>query len=214
MGITAGAAEVTFSRAKPELLQLDVKGGTTGLARMLWQLDTTHTARAAASTLRPVSLRQLEVYPWQTVRTEIDFTAEGATRFRESTSDTTPAKRKRLKFRNLHDIHTALLFVRSQRLKPGDICNLLVCPQTTTYLATVRVLGRERVQVPAGKYNAIKTELKLQKVNPDLTLEPHPKFKRGFFWLSDDADRLLIKAQADIFIGSVWVELDQVQPLH
>lgn len=211
MGIPAGATEATFSRTRPEQFQLDVKGGTIGLARTLWRLDATHTARASASTLRPISLRQTEVYPWQTVRTEIDFNDESATRFRESTSDKTPARRKRLKFRNLYDIHSALLFIRSQRLKPGDTYNLVVCPQATPYLATVRVTDRERVQVRAGKFDAIKTELKLQKVNPDLTLEPHQKFKRGVFWLSDDTDRLLIKAQADIFIGSVWLELEQVQ---
>ncbi len=211
MGITAGAAEAIFSRVKPDLLQFDVKGGTTGLARMLWQLDATHTARASASTLRPIGFRQIEVYPWQTVRTDIDFTDEGALRWRESSGDSTPAKRKRVKFRNLYDIHTALLFFRSQRLNPGDTYSLVLYPQTTPYLVTARVLGKDRVQVGAGRYSATKTEVKIQKVNPDLTLEPHPKFRRGFFWLSDDSDRLLVKAQADIFIGSVWMELEQVK---
>ena len=211
MGFTAGTATVVFSRVKPDQLQMDVKGGTSGFVGKLWHLDATHRARANASTLRPISVRQLEVYPWQTVRTELDFDDESVTHFRTTTNEETPAKRKRTRFPNLYDMHTALLFFRSQRLQPGDIYSVVVYPEGTPYLTTIRVTGREKVQVAAGKYNAIKIELKLQKVNRDLTLEPHEKFKRGFAWLSDDADRLLIKAQAEIFVGNVWVELDRTQ---
>lgn len=211
MGFTAGSAEAIFSK-KSDQLQLDVKGGTTGFVRTLWSLDATHHARASASSLRPISLRQWEVYPWQTIRTEVDFSADGVQRFRESKpADKTPPRRKRFTFPNLYDLHTALLFFRSQRLQPGDIYSIVVYPAADAYLATLRVVGREKTQVPAGAFNAIKTELKLQKVNRDLTIVPHPKFRRAQAWISDDADRLLLKAQADIFVGSVWMELNQAQ---
>ncbi len=41
----------------------------------------------------------------------------------------------------------------------------------------------------------------------NLELEPHKKFKRAFAWLSDDRDRMLLKIEAEIFVGSVWCEL-------
>jgi hypothetical protein len=208
-GFNAGEAEAVYSR-KGDRLVIEVKGGTTGFVRSLWRLDATHTARASASTLRPISVRQLEIYRGETLRTELDFTSEDVTRLRESKPGPS-AKRKRFKFPNLFDIHSALIFLRSQKLDRGDTYNIVVCPGGTSYLATATVVGSEILEVPAGRYKALKAELKLQKINRALGLEPHSKFKRGFVWISDDADRLLLKVQAEIFVGSVWMELQSVR---
>ena len=43
-----------------------------------------------------------------------------------------------------------------------------------------------------------------------MELQPHAKFKRAYIWLSDDPDRLVLRVQADIFVGSVWAELEKV----
>src|SRR5207245_1720917 len=59
-GIGAGEAEIRYKRPKPDVLELDATGGTTGLVRTLWKLDATHTATAHASTLRPLSVKQTE----------------------------------------------------------------------------------------------------------------------------------------------------------
>jgi hypothetical protein len=47
-------------------------------------------------------------------------------------------------------------------------------------------------------------------VDKNLQLAPHQKFKRAFIWVSDDRDRLVLKIQAEIFVGSVWCELQSV----
>ena len=44
-----------------------------------------------------------------------------------------------------------------------------------------------------------------------MKLEPHGKFKHATGWLSDDADRLPLRMNAQIFVGSVWVELQKVE---
>jgi hypothetical protein len=46
---------------------------------------------------------------------------------------------------------------------------------------------------------------------PDMTLVPHGKFKRATAWISDDSDRLPLRMNAQIFVGSVWVELVKVE---
>ena len=56
-----------------------------------------------------------------------------------------------------------------------------------------------------------KLELKLRRITKKLELEPHAKFKRATAWLSDDRDRLLLKIQAEVSVGSVWTELESVQ---
>jgi hypothetical protein len=210
-GLTAGHVEAQFSRPAPDICELDATAATTGLARALWRLDATHEARANMLTLMPISVRQKEVYRAQTVRTDLDFDDTGVDRFRQSTNDRNPARRKRVDLPNLYDLQTALLCVRSQKLQTGQVCHIVVYPATAPYLATVTVLGRERIKVKAGTYPAIKMDLKLAKVTSGMTLAPHGKFKRGTAWLSDDEDRLPLRLNAQIFIGSVWVELQKAE---
>jgi hypothetical protein len=78
-------------------------------------------------------------------------------------------------------------------------------------LATVTVLGRERLTGPSGAYNAIKLDLQLSKIGKNRELEPHRKFRRATVWLSDDPDRLLLRIQAQIFVGTVFAELQSVE---
>jgi hypothetical protein len=206
-GVTAGHVEAQFTRPEAGVCMLEAKAATSGLARTLWKLDATHVSRGSTETLRPESVRQKEEYRSQTVKTSLDFDDRGVERLRESTGEKNPAKPKRFDFPNLRDLQTALLFVRSQKLQNGDSYRLVVFPATAPYLATVTVEGREKIKVKAGTYAAIKLDLKLEKVTNDMKLAPHGKFKRGTGWLSDDEDRLPLKMNAQIFVGSVWVEL-------
>jgi hypothetical protein len=209
-GVAAGHIDVRFMRPSPDVCVLDATATTTGVARTLWKLDATHEARGTVSTLKPLEVRQKEVYRAQTIRTDLDFDDAGVERYRESTADKNPARLKRYDFPNLYDLQTALLYVRSQKLQTGQVYRMVVYPGTTAYLATVTVLGREKIKVKAGSYPAIKLDLKLEKVTGDMKLEPHGKFKRATGWLSDDEDRLPLRMNAQIFVGSVWVELEKV----
>jgi hypothetical protein len=206
-GLTAGRVNAQFSHPGADTCELDATAATTGLARALWRLDATHEARGDLAAIKPLTVRQQEIYRAQTVRTELDFDEKGVARLRESTGDKNPARRKRYEFPNLYDLQTALLYVRSQKLDSGAVYRMVVYPATAPYLATVTVLGREAIRVKAGSYPAIKMDLRLQKITGDMTLAPHGKFKRATAWLSDDADRLPLRMNAQLFVGSVWVEL-------
>jgi Protein of unknown function (DUF3108) len=91
------------------------------------------------------------------------------------------------------------------------VVRLVVYPAVGAYLAEVQVLGREKIEVGKKKYDAVKLGLKLRAITKKLELEPHAKFKKATAWLSDDRDRLLLKMQAEIFVGSVWTELESVK---
>jgi hypothetical protein len=86
----------------------------------------------------------------------------------------------------------------------------VVYPATSAYLATVTVVGREKISVHAGTYNAIKLDLQLKRVGKHFELEPHRKFRRATIWVSDDAERLPLRIEAQIFVGTVWAELQSV----
>jgi hypothetical protein len=42
-------------------------------------------------------------------------------------------------------------------------------------------------------------------------LEPHKKFRGATIWVSDDAERLILRIDAQIFVGTVFAELQSVR---
>ena len=117
---------------------------------------------------------------------------------------------KQFDFPNLLDLHSAALYLRSQPLKQGNVYRLTVYPATNAYLATIKVIGRDKISVRAGTYNAIKLDLQLKRIGKHLELEPHKKFRRATIWVSEDAERLVLRIEAQIFVGTVFAELQSV----
>jgi hypothetical protein len=111
---------------------------------------------------------------------------------------------------NLFDLHSAALYLRSQPLRQGSVYRLAIYAATNAYLATVNVTGREKISVRAGTYNAIKLDLQLKRIGKHLELEPHKKFRRATIWVSDDAERLILRIEAQIFVGTVFAELQSM----
>ena len=111
---------------------------------------------------------------------------------------------------HLFDLHSAALYLRSQPLKEGSAYRLPVYPATNAYLAIIKVIGRDRISVHAGTYNAIKLDLQLKRIGKHLELEPYKKFRRATIWVSDDAERLILRIEAQIFVGTVFAELQSM----
>ena len=145
--------------------------------------------------------------------THLNFGADGVrgTRTETKTGAVGDTKAREFRFPNLFDLHSALLFLRSQPLRDHAVYRVVVYPATSAYLATVTVVGREKVFVRGGTYNAIKADLQLHRLGKNLDLEPHRKFRRATAWISDDPNRILLRIEAQIFIGSVFAELQSVR---
>ena len=208
-GFTAATAEINFAKLPDSRLRVEGTGRTTGLVRTLWKMDVSLTALADGKTLRPIETRQKETTRSKKISTHLAFDARGVTRSR-SDGEAAP-KLTRFDFPNLYDLQSALLYVRSQPLAAQNVQRIVVYPTTSPYLATLTVLGREKISVGAGTYDAIKLDLKLSKIGKNGELQPHRKFRRATAWISDDADRLLLRVNAQVFIGKVFVELQSAR---
>jgi hypothetical protein len=210
-GLTAATGEVHFTKPSRDKFQFDGTGRTIGLVRVLWRLDVNHSAAASAETLHPIETQQTESYRWKKIVTHLAFTNSGVTRTRtEGQGDIAETKTRPFTFPDLFDLHSAALYLRSQPLRDRGVYRIVVYPATNAYLATVSVVGREKISVHAGTYNAIKLDLELKRIGKHLELEPHRKFRRATIWVSDDAERLLLRVEAQIFVGTVWAELQSV----
>lgn len=207
--LVAATAEVSFSKNNGQL-ELVGSGQTIGAVRTLWRYNVQQRAVADAATLRPILMHQVDETRRKIITTDLTFNPQGVVRLRTDNKAKKPPKPKKFNFPSLFDLHTALLFIRSQPLSEGSVQRIVVYPATNAYLATITVAGHESITVGAGTYKAIKLDLQLSKVGKERELEPHRKFKRASVWVSDDSDRLLLRIEAGVFIGTVFAELQTV----
>src|SRR5438093_4918255 len=163
-GLTAATGDVHFTRPSEDKFQLDGTGRTIGLVRALWKLDVNYQAAASAQTLRPIETRQIESYRSKEFVTRLTFTNNGVTRVRTEGKGVGEAKTRQFNFPNLFDLFSAMLYLRSQPLKDRSAYRVAAYPATNAYLATVTVVGREKISVHAGSYGAIKLELRLARI--------------------------------------------------
>jgi len=210
-GLTAATGDVHFTKPSEEKFQLDGTGRTIGLVRALWKFDVNYQAAASAKTLRPIETQQIENYRSKKIITHLTFTNNGVTRARTEGKGGAGAKAHQFNFPNLFDLFSAMLYLRSQPLKDHSVYRVVAYPATNPYLVTVTVIGREKISVDAGSYSAIKLDLQLKRIGKHRELEPHRKFRRATIWVSDDAERLLLRVEAQVFVGTVFAELQSLR---
>jgi len=211
-GLTGGFGEVRVSKASGGRLQVEARVQTSGLARALWKYDANQTSIADAGALRPLEVRMIENDRSKKIVTICSYDGTGVTSKELETPGKDPAPTlRRFDAPNLFDLQTGLFYLRSQPLEERSVQRIVVYPGNQPYLATVTVLGRERLTVPAGTYNAIKLDLQLSKIGKDRELKPYKKFRRATAWFADDGDRILLRIEAQVFVGTVFGELQSVE---
>jgi hypothetical protein len=210
-GIKAGEGTFELKRLSGGNLQLEVTLRSIGGARALWQMDSTAVSICRPGVYLPISLRQTEIYSRSREEVKVDYFPEYATRVKvEVPPPKVPEKPKTQKIANLHDLHSALQFIRSQKLADGDRVAVAVFPGGAPYLAEVNVKERVSLKIRDKVWQSIHGELKLQGIEKKGALRPYKKFKSAEMWVSDDADRLLLKVRAELFVGAVFCELRSV----
>jgi hypothetical protein len=209
--LSAAEADFDYSRTPNGIGRMNLEARSTNPVRVTWRMDATHTSTIKTATLRPIEMKQTETYRDETIVTRVDFTDEGVSRLRESKPPgKKPAHVRKFEFPNINDLHSALHFIRSQRLQNGDTYKLVVYPATTPYLAEVKVASRDHTRALGRSFDSIKLDFKLWEIKKDHTLANVQRYKKASVWLSDDSDRLPLRIESEIFVGHVWAELDKV----
>jgi len=207
--IEAARAAVTVAYNGSEVL-LHANGGTNGLARKLYPLDVIHASRCLRPGFLPIEVAQLETYSKLTIKTQIVAKPDGFWVLRESVpSGENPAQWKMIKLAPIRDLVSGMFFIRSQRLAPGDTVSVVVYPDSSPFLVDMKVLGSEFLSIGGARRDALKLDLHIQRINLKKggVLEPHSKFQSGKIWLSNDADRIPLRAEVNIFIGYLFGEI-------
>jgi hypothetical protein len=104
------------------------------------------------------------------------------------------------------DLTTSFMWLRLQPLAVGQRYEIPVCSGTDTFTLAADVLGRERVDTDAGKFDALRVKVRT-------ALKGNFSTKRDtFLWFSDDPRHVLVKVEADFAIGSIVAKLKSYRP--
>jgi hypothetical protein len=115
-------------------------------------------------------------------------------------------KRRDFEFESPYAVDTvsAVYLARSLEFKPGDSFQLEVFGGKSRYVVTLDVVGKERVSVKGRQYEAFKIIPKVA----DLSKSGYAKrVRQATAWITADEQRLPVKMSAQVFVGSVNIEL-------
>lgn len=210
--VPAARAKVRLRHVAGNRIEVSADAATFGMARSVWQMDATYRSEIEGTSLLPHEAEQVEMYRKKRVTTRLTFTPKEVVRDRTVTvGGRTEGRPRRFRTPLARDLVGALLWVRAQPLRAGESYALTVFPAASPYLARARVAGRESLRIRGRTVDAIRVELDLRGLQPDGSTTAVKKLRRARAWLSDDADRVVVRAEADVFIGSVVAELDRVE---
>lgn len=193
---------------KPGAYVVKSNASSQGVAATLFPYEHHFWSELQLDTLRPRLFYAVETDSKETTTTTNRYLADrvDATEANKShRTGLTATDKQEFKFAPVHDLFSAMIFVRSQPLAAGDKIALVVMPFKTPYLLRVQTLGRE----VHNQRNTIKLSVSMQKIDrTSLELRPYKKLNRNAtLWLSDDADRMPVELRADVFIGDVRATL-------
>ncbi len=109
---------------------------------------------------------------------------------------------------NTQDLLSAFYYIRTQELKEGKILTINTNDRRKNYRVKIKVLGKEKVTVPAGTFLAWVIEpISIQRLGK----EKEEEKGTGLIYLSADKRKLLILMKAKTKLGSVSIQLIDVK---
>ena len=218
--VKAGQADIVFASGRGG--QIETRGTTrsAGPARVLWPYDATVESQVHAGRLLPLEVNQWEAdreeeNVYRTVFAEDEVRSYWATKPKKAGK---PCEERERVFDQepVHDLISGVLYLRSFPWEKGaEPVSIVVFPFRDPYLVTARLLGREERTHAGKKVDAMKFDLKISKIRKNGTLEPISKqMKSACFWISDDELRLPLEIRAEIFVGSIRVQLTKFELLE
>ncbi len=209
-GVGAGGAKVhVVSRANGRRF-MSGQGGPNAWIRRLWNYQALYVGESGGNGELPCWFRIDEGVSRGGMLSEAYFNEEGFMTSHRGVKE--PAKPwDDWDVPRTRDLFSAMLFVRSQPLKNGDHLRLVVFPDRNPYLVDLTVAGREFVTVMGKEIPAIRFTLHIQTIETKGEhkghLYPHRRFRAGRVWMSDDAKRLPVRAEVDLWIGRIFAEI-------
>lgn len=211
--VVAGAGEIKIdaqkSPASPQQLLVTSATATQGVAKWLLPFHATAEATFDLATGRMLSLHEQATTSKKPTDRSITF--DYAKREATYLKRIPPEPPRTLPFPSGDpvDLIMALLQTRTWDLKPGEKRDALVIFDDDFYELTIHALRYEQVRTPAGKFETLVLEPRMEK-----TL-PKGMFKRGStvkVWIAQNDHKLPVKFEVEFKIGTGTATLQSYRP--
>lgn len=185
------------------------KGKSTGLLHWFFKVDDNYQTYIDKQDGKPYKFIRKINEGGYTKDLEIDFDHSGNKAYvldkknnKNHTYTTKP---------NVHDMLSAFYYIRNNikndELRPGDEMHLNLFIDDENMDFKLKFLGREVIKTKFGKVSTL-------KFRPYVMAGRVFKEKESLtFWVSDDANKLPIKIEANLAIGSLDADLDEYKGL-
>jgi len=205
--VKAGTLTMEFAprdARKPGLMVIKSSASSQGAAAALFPYSHSYWSEIDPSTLGSRYFHSTEEDSEEKIVTGNRFASSGVHVNETSTdlkSKSVSTKSFAFPYGDARDMFSAILYIRSQKLAPGEEHTLLLLPFKTPYLLKVRVEAKEK---HLGR-DALRLSFALRKIDrKTLELGTYKKLRKPVtVWLSDDADRIPIELRASVYIGDV-----------
>jgi len=198
----------------PKKRRITASGGPNELVRRLWNYRADYDGEAGVNGEVPSWFHMDEKISKGMIVSDASFMPGAFLACHRFTTEIKPWQSANLP--GIRDLFAAMLFVRSQSLHDGDHLRMTIFPDRNPYLVDLTVEGRDTVMLMRKKIPSIRFTVRIQTIETEGDhkgrLAPHRKFRSGRVWMSDDARRLPLRAEVDVFIGAVFAELVKITP--
>lgn len=212
-GLRAGSLSIDLQIDNKRFV-VAAKGGTEGVARSLWKLDAQFFCEGFSKTLQTYKLTRLETYRTYQIFTEAVFENGVVTRrrFRLPASVPEPSPRS-FRIPDARDPAAVALMVRRHIPPQGGSVAFLCWPGESLYFVRIKNEGAaecffNRKHIPALLLTVDLWEIGIKKENMG-QLRRHPFFRTAKVWIDLAPPHLPIRAEINLFIGSIFAELLQ-----
>jgi hypothetical protein len=187
--------------------RVNVTGRTTGALDVFTKVRDTWQSHIDTETLQPQEfyMRQQEGKFKKEQRVTFDHAADQA----RSVTNGTEVKALRTP-PNVHDVISGYYYLRTvdfARMQPGQVVGVKAFFDNELYDMRVKYLGREVVSTKFGKINVF-------KIIPQMPKNELFDGKESIrMWVSDDENRIPIKAEVDLIVGAIALDLKNFRGL-
>lgn len=204
--LTAAEGHLTVNDAtldgKP-VFHLTARGQTAGTFEVFYKVNNLYESYIDTKTLLP--------YLYTETIKEGSYRRSDRVTFNQTAKKVTSREKGTFSFKNdLLDLVSAYYYARNldiSKLKPGSKINLQYFLIKDVSSLGITYVGKERIKTSMGTFNCL-------KFNP--TIKPGRIFKESsklYLWVTDDGNRIPVKAQVEILVGKVTMELTNTKGL-
>ena len=187
----------------------DASGQSSGFARVLWPYDFRARSVITQESLRPIVFQLSEKDRNATNSYDIIFESDRQvyTTTAQKNNEKAITATSGFDFDFGQDVLYSAFYLRSHSLENGEKISMVVTPFNRPYLTELKVMGRETRKIKGKTYSTIRLDVRVGKINPDLSIKTYDKIKQTSLWVSDDEYRIPLELQSQISVGFVSARL-------